>query len=1035
MFRVRAFKEFEMRFWVMCGLLASLVFVLPASMHSASAATAAISGTVKGTDTKTPVTIYLQSGDENPTRYYDGYQTQTDKDGKFSFAEIAPGTYRLRAETMGFMNAGPDGDKGIEITLRPHDKRKKIVIPMVRRLALCGRVTRNGEGKQWSMSVLRYDPEFGTLSETYPPVTQPDGSYWFSDLEAGTYYLAGGGNIWYPGSVCFSRAKSIVVGPITEPQTCPFDIQLPQYQSERGTKISGHIAASNDDGDMKYLVSFRERNADGSTIRAIMMGLADRYKAGDSFSAVSECRGDYEVVLTDRQSTGIGPRDHKVIFDSKTVSAASEISDVVLTPHPMASINGEVHFEGISRQASCPLGGGQHIEILREGDGQFQAANLDRNNRFEFQNVAPGDYQIYLGPFLREAVYLKSITVDGKAAEGRRISIQQAAPVRMDVTLSADLANAAEHAPADLRQEHRWEVPWTRPKGSVSGTVLGDMVGGYTVKLRSARYNSNASGEYAVHTMADGTFRFDAVDPGVYTLRAESDGSVTYEYGAQEAGRQGSPITVSRGARVQNLKLSPPALGAICGRVTDMNGAPLTGQRIFVETFQYGQLIDKYNNMFLQERDKADQLTTDSDGRFQAGKLPPGEYFLAFPWGDHTVFFSSDGSLNAETPIRLGMGESAGCQGEKPLELHVPANVSAEYSISGEVEGDLPQSTGDRFWVTLSWDVPGARSQVRAAKLDEAHNFKIDRVPDGKFLLELHGAHGPEPNTWSGPCGPRSTLLASQTVEVHDAHVLDVKITPKPLPTMSGVVRFEHIPETWKNFDTSNQYINLVPRNWCEGFGAKLSADGSFTIDPVDVGDYEVQMGLLRDPFSIRSIRLNGNEVTGRRFHLPGNQAAWLEVIVSGDSGEVAATVSPDPSLPMAEPPVFETCNSSTWPKYQLILFPDPLLTPEVLEEPRLFYGAPRGDFYHPILQASALPPGHYRAVAAEHLFPEPDFGREAAQDDNRDFWNAVAQLGEPIVVQPAAKIELALPDKTVDVERLAAKWGMALENGVFPSH
>src|SRR6202034_1879103 len=113
-----------------------------------------------------------------------------------------------RAEAMGYMGGGPDGDKGIEIALRPQDKRKNIVIPMVRRLALCGRVTRNGESKKSSMSVFRFDPESKTLSDTYPPVTEPDGSYWFSDLEPGTYYLRGGGNTWYPGSLCFSRAKS-----------------------------------------------------------------------------------------------------------------------------------------------------------------------------------------------------------------------------------------------------------------------------------------------------------------------------------------------------------------------------------------------------------------------------------------------------------------------------------------------------------------------------------------------------------------------------------------------------------------------------------------------------------------------------------------------------------------------------------------------------------------------------------------------------------------------------------------------------------
>jgi hypothetical protein len=69
-------------------------------------------------------------------------------------------------------------------------------------------------------------------------------------------------------------------------------------------------------------------------------------------------------------------------------------------------------------------------------------------------------------------------------------------------------------------------------------------------------------------------------------------------------------------------------------------------------------------------------------------------------------------------------------------------------------------------------------------------------------------------------------------------------------------------------------------------------------------------------------------------------------------------------------------------------------------------------------------------------LWQEPEFWSEAEpKENNRDFWSAIAQLGEPIIVRPGAKVELTLPDKTVDVERLAATWAMPLENGTFAAH
>lgn len=46
--------------------------------------------------------------------------------------------------------------------------------------------------------------------------------------------------------------------------------------------------------------------------------------------------------------------------------------------------------------------------------------------------------------------------------------------------------------------------------------------------------------------------------------------------------------------------------------------------------------------------------------------------------------------------------------------------------------------------------------------------------------------------------------------------------------------------------------------------------------------------------------------------------------------------------------------------------------------------------------------------------------------------WKVLAQLGEPLTVKAGQTLELALPDKTVDVARLAAQWGLRLDAGVM---
>jgi Carboxypeptidase regulatory-like domain len=1023
-----------MRFWLICQLLVNCA----AFAQSSADATAAISGVVKGVDI--PAIVYLQAPDDNPTRYYDGYQATTKEDGSFSFRDVKPGTYQLRVEASGFMSSTLDTD-GAKITLRAHEIRKGVGVSMVRKRTLCGQVTENGSPRPaptW-VGAFRYDPEFDSFVKTFLPRTEVDGTYRFVDLDPGTYYLQGY-NTWYPGSSSFREAKPVTVGPDPMPAKCTLDIPLQNGGCNSVRKVSGQIAPSSTNESTQYRINVMERSPNGGRLTApFAMSLDRLYKAGDTFSGVV-CPGNYDFVLSGEQGSynWFEPRSSKVIFDSIPVSVGqTEVTGLVLTPRPMASITGEVRFEDITRRASCPGLGGQHVDILRKGDGQFQSANLDAKNRFEFHNVAPGDYILTLGPYLREAVYVESITLDGKPVVGRSFSIPQAQPATLGIVLSGDLANATGHVSPQLRKDKRWEVAWARPKGSVAGRVLGDSQGAYTVHLRSARYNSNASGEYTTHAAPDGAFRFDVVDPGVYTLRAERD-SLTYEYGAHDAGEKGTPIVVARGANLKDLKLpGPPQLGAICGRVADVTGAPKPGLRVFVGRFQNSKFEDTTRlNASLQH--ESETLQTDSSGGFRVNNIPPGEYFFMLPVGDHVVFFSADGSLNAVVPIRVAAGENVGCGTKTPVELHVPSGTDQRHTISGRIPGDLPKSIGDRFWVSLKWDVNTSAPQayVGYARINSEHKFWIEHVPKGRFVLELYSAYGPEPMTWSGLYGPVSHLLATQKIEVNDQDIFDLKITPMRLPVVTGMVHFEHIPAEWKGFDVSAQSVTLVPHTFRAPFSTKLSADGSFSIDPEDIGVYEVQVGPpSQGPLYISSIRLDGDEIKGRYIHLLADQFTHLDIFVKDDSGQVSVSVVNDPSLPLPEPSVIEPCGNRMWPGYRLVLLPDPLsftdIDSAVLVQSSLIFGYTAYTAEH--LQASGVPPGRYRALVVQQLTKLPPYGIAGQlKPDQRQLWSAIAALGQSVTVEAGAKLSITLPDRTVDVDRLAAQFGEPLEEDVL---
>jgi hypothetical protein len=997
-------------------------------------ATAEIFGVVKGAE-GAPVVLHLRALDDNPIRYYDGYEQTAGTDGSFHFAEIQPGTYQLETDPSGFRIPAPEG-----IALHAGESRKGIVVSVTRSFSLCGRVTENGTAKDdtW-VNVYRYNPEFATLSQEFIPHLGSGGSFSIANLTPGTYYLAGY-TTYYPGSFNFNGAKPILVG-ADNPKTCNLEIPL-QYTGCHVTKVSGRIASlSGDgpaDGSAKYKVLFLSTNKAGGRMAAIIASNSnDVYKSEDSFSA-TVCQGNYDVVLSDEYqigSWGDSPT-HKVVFDSRNIEVgATAIDGVELTPHAMASISGEM--PGMTHNVSCPAGGPRvRVSILRDGDGQFQSVQLDDKNRFNFHHVAPGEYTISVGPFAREAFYLNSILVDGKPIDGRKFTVAQTQPMTMVINVSGDLKNAAGHLSPEVRREPRWEVGWTRPKGSVAGRVLTVNQAGTTLELQSARYNSNASVEYTVHAGEDGSFRFNTVDPGVYTLRAVGKGILTTAYGSMEAGERGTPIVVRRGAQIQGLTLSPARLSAVCGRLTGPEGGPQAGARISLQWSHGGNIYG--------EQTGESQALTDAEGRFRIAGVSPGEYFLSSPLdGNRIVFFSPDGAAGTATPLVVHAGADVGCGKSAALNLAVPQNYKKTYAFSGNVNGDLPAAIGDRFWAGLLTVRPSGEQQFLAvAKLDAERRFSFDNVPGGHFVLQLHSAYGPEPEMWSGPYGPVEHLLTSQKIDIPDG-MANVSITPMPLPTVTGTVHFTDVPKEWKNhFDVGQQKITLVPREYRAPFSAMLAADGSFSIGPEDVGDYEVHLD-LRAPLYIQSVKLDGREIKGRYFHLATAASAKLEVQVSGDSGQVNARVLPDPSLPMAEPSVSETCSKSAYPEPAVVLFPDPMFAQEIANaEPeldftaqlRLFRSTAFADRNNPTLQILAVPPGHYRALAIQGpgIMGSP-FGRPNAHSKvMQKLWNELAALGEPVTVQSGVPLELTLRDKTIDANRAAAKMGVPLERGLL---
>lgn len=1068
----------------------ALLLVLPISSLALaerhSDGTASLSGFVKG-GSGAAVALHLEPATKSPVRYYDGYEAVLKEDGSFLFTEIPPGNYQLTVESHGFVPPVPFGPSGSftailpadmasgAITLHPGEVRKGISIELIRKLSFCGHVTHDAAPRDaWgrdigppnivpsdtSINFLHFNPEFGILDNETKFDTDKDGSFHVTDLAPGTYYVRSF-ETWYPGVWSFAQAKPVIVG--AEP-AADCNIDIPQIANNSCTvgEVFGDIHSDPSIDKNSYGVAVLNRNQGGVSVSGtygehVPARKLDTSSAGGSF-LFQLCAGDYDVVLSEKQHAGNNlwgsAPTQKIVFDTQPVTIApGGAAHILLTPHPMASIDGEVVLDKVTKEEFCPGCQAIYVSILREGNGEFQTVNLSSGNHFDFRNVSPGEYQIFVTANRLDKVFLQSIVVDGVAGKGSHFSIPAAKFVAMTVTLSGDLAQAAGHAPPDVRHGERWQTEGMRPLASVAGKIAAESGAVFTVRLLPIGYNSNAEAKLTTQTAADGSFRFDGVPPGIYRLRAHDKDYIRFDYGAKAAESHGAPLLIAPGAEIKNLTLNAPrqsSSNSICGHLTDTNGNSRS-MRIW-----YRSMTDLNPIRFPQSQ----AVSTDNNGYFRIDGLQAGDYILMTPDIGRNFTLSSDGQLYEAKPVHLEEGKNAGCGINPPLELHFPVNGGSVHSVSGSVTGDLPARLGDRFLVELE-DLTGLGiyGNQRMGKLDADHKFQVENVPDGRYKLNVYGVYGPEPQPNSRPqfvtvsapyFEPLRHLIATQPITVSDRDLSGLTLTPLTLPSVTGAVHIPHPPANWKDFKPSSLSVRLVPHRKNGSLSAPLTDKGEdrgeFTIAAADAGEYEVQID-ASDPrhtinkiFYVASAKLDGKEVNPRFFTLPKDGVAALDIELGSEMATLHARVLPDKSFSMPVLPLNERCVGTG--HYSVMLFPDPLVSLDIANEPQqtphVDTAWSLGTYCNGVAtgirqpwdgRIVGIPPGRYYAVAMrDSVWNFGILNQGELSAEQRSFLNELATIATPITLRSGENLELDLVEKTIEANRIAVRVGLADE-------
>jgi hypothetical protein len=466
-------------------------------------------------------------------------------------------------------------------------------------------------------------------------------------------------------------------------------------------------------------------------------------------------------------------------------------------------------------------------------------------------------------------------------------------------------------------------------------------------------------------TGADGSFRFDNVEEGEYSIFVRREGMVSSGRGP---GLSPSRIRVRSGAPVEGLRYALAPQGVISGRVLDEEGEPVQGAQVRA----LRRAVDQSGGASWMPAGPSAQ--TDDRGHFRMHSLLPGKY-LVLAQGSPSGSSVTEGAArsvpaptyypDALTPEQATQIPVAAGQEIANLDLRI-RRVAAR-RVSGRVV--LEDGSPAQHFMVMPVShrrpgLPGPWGGMRQGR--EPGSFVLYDLPPGSYDLVARPMD--RSNSQPQPMG-------TARVEVGDSDVEGVEIRFQPPFTLSGQVRVEGAGEERINAP-GNLQVTAVPVGVGMGFGqGRTRDDGAFEISLQLPGRYRLLVsGAAMQQLYVASIRTSGGADVSEAIDLSAGAPESVVITLRADAARIAA------ERQKAEKEG-ESCVQS-----QVALIP-----PGQNEPPRLVRTEPLDSEGRAVL--FPLPPGEYRIIC----FCNSDW---AALDDPETLaW--IAEKAEKIRVQP----------------------------------
>lgn len=552
-------------------------------------------------------------------------------------------------------------------------------------------------------------------------------------------------------------------------------------------------------------------------------------------------------------------------------------------------------------------------------------------------------------------------------------------------------------------------------QGRVTNSQTGEPL--KKVLLRLTRVGGNAPGTvgaihaagaqgYAGSSEADGSFRFEGIEPGEYTLFAERTGYLETHYGARNPRAPGKILTLTPAQQLSELNVALTRQAVIAGKVLDEDGDPTPDVTVQVLTTRW--IRGKLRYM------PSGGSSTNDLGEFRIGHLGPGKYYLfaeqqggwamrepqapATPGKPDTrpvrTFYPDAVTRASATPIEIRPGQDA-------LGMDIRLHTAATYHVRGKIAGALPEGESDHLAISLTQrDEEAMFFFGGQSNIQKDLTFDVPGMAPGAYTLTIF--------KMGGPIRP----LARLPVDIGAADLNGLAVNIVPPVSLHGQVRLEATPSVNNPpVNVSNVRVSLSPMDRGAFFGGmesgQVKPDGSFTIENVSPGKYFVRASRPGNGTYLKAIRFGQEDVLGKELDLSQGSSGELDILFRSGSAEVDGTVN----TPAANTPAnFQDVVPQTT-AVSIILVPE-VLDPDgsgIRQSSTDGSGA---------FSMKQIPPGRYRAYAFEQV--------QSEEVQNPDLLRQLQSKGVEVELRENDKKQIQLPlISAEDYQQILARLGI----------